>query len=107
METPAPSFNSHNNLNLLNFNLTSNNTGNEITQKAIQDLLEWYRNRTINPGGAINNVSAGVKFDSATCTYCDGIVWDSFMDYRAVHGYLTLVVRSRVVVFFSFYTVCF
>lgn len=90
METTVPTSNSL--TNLLNLNLTSNNTGNEITQKAIQDLLDWYRNRTINPGGAINNVSTGAKSDTATCTYCDGLVWESFTDYRAVHGYLTLVV---------------
>lgn len=105
--------NSLNNLNLLNFNLSSNNTANEITQKGIQELLEWYRNRTIYPGGAINNTGTGAKIDTATCTYCDGLVWESFTDYRAVHGYLTLVVRllrcffaCKIVYQIAFYLLC-
>lgn len=98
LDTTSNSFNS---LNLLNFNLTSNNTTNEITQKGIQELLEWYRNRSIFPnngggsGVGVNNMTTGVKIqDATTCSYCDGLVWESFTDYRAVHGYLTLVVRD-------------
>lgn len=90
VSTITPPVVPHNNLNLdfQNLNLTSNASA-ELSQKAIKELLEWYRNRGIHPG--INFTASDIK-----CAYCDGLLWNSFTDYRALHGYLTLVVSPFV-----------